>query len=204
MGNPRKGLTIPMLFKTLRSIFVAKRFHHLSWSKRSTKQRTELISSVATEIDFCWPTLKNNCYGLVFNCLPQFFYKDKEQNWLILCCSFLLRTCSRSLLTISITKFRGLDLRKSINNFHIRKKGYQYFFEFIYYLIIVLITDFDNGFWKVSPNIQYLFGNFLSSLPINKKCISLYLFCLLLNCMPELIFSREYFSITFTKTQNYI
>ena len=52
---------------------------------------------------------------------------------------------------------------------------------------------YDNGLWKVSPNIQYLFGNYLSSLPINKKCISFYLFCLLLNCMPELIFSNEVF-----------
>ena len=48
-----------------------------------------------------------------------------------------------------------------------------------------------NRLWYVSPNIQYLFGNYLSSLPINKKCISFYLFCLLLNCMPELIFSEE-------------
>ena len=37
----------------------------------------------------------------------------------------------------------------------------------------------DNWFQKVSPNIQYLFGKYLSSLPINKKCISFYLFCLL-------------------------
>ena len=34
--------------------------------------------------------------------------------------------------------------------------------------------------------------HYLSSLPINKKCISFYLFCLLLNCMPELIFSNDY------------
>ena len=38
---------------------------------------------------------------------------------------------------------------------------------------------FDNGLWKVSPNIQYSFGNYLSSLPVHKKCISFYLFCLL-------------------------
>ena len=31
------------------------------------------------------------------------------------------------------------------------------------------------------PNIQYLFGNYLSSVPINKKCISFYLFCLFLS-----------------------
>ena len=35
---------------------------------------------------------------------------------------------------------------------------------------------FDNGLWKVSPNIQYLFGNCLSIVPIKKKCISFYLF----------------------------
>ena len=40
-------------------------------------------------------------------------------------------------------------------------------------------SDNDNGLWKVSPNIQYLLGNSLSSLPINKKYISFYLFCLL-------------------------
>ena len=34
--------------------------------------------------------------------------------------------------------------------------------------------------------------HYLSSLPINKECISFYLFCLLLNCMPELIFSNDY------------
>ena len=28
---------------------------------------------------------------------------------------------------------------------------------------------FVNGLWKVSPNIQYLFGNYLSSLPINRN-----------------------------------
>ena len=31
----------------------------------------------------------------------------------------------------------------------------------------------DNGLWKVSPNIQYLFGNYLSSLRINKKVFKL-------------------------------
>ena len=49
----------------------------------------------------------------------------------------------------------------------------------------------NNGLWKVSLNIQHLFGNYLSSLPIDKKCISFYLFCLLLNCMLELIFSEQ-------------
>ena len=27
----------------------------------------------------------------------------------------------------------------------------------------------DNGIWAVSPNMQYLFGNYLSSLPIEKN-----------------------------------
>ena len=47
----------------------------------------------------------------------------------------------------------------------------------------------DNGLWKVSPIIQYLFWNYFSALPNKKKkCLSFGLFCLLLNCMPELIF----------------
>ena len=37
----------------------------------------------------------------------------------------------------------------------------------------------DNELWKVSPNMQYLFGDYLPSLPINKKCISFCSFCLL-------------------------
>ena len=35
----------------------------------------------------------------------------------------------------------------------------------------------DFGLLKVSPHIQYLFGDYLSSLPVNKKCISFCLFC---------------------------
>ena len=47
-----------------------------------------------------------------------------------------------------------------------------------------------NQLWNISLNIQYLFGNYLSYLPINKTYISFCLFFLLLNCMPELIFSK--------------
>ena len=36
-------------------------------------------------------------------------------------------------------------------------------------------SHFDNGLWKVSPNIQYVLGNYLPSLPVNKKCISLFI-----------------------------
>ena len=43
-------------------------------------KRTELISQCPTEINFCWPTLRNICHGMVFICLPQFLYKDTEQN----------------------------------------------------------------------------------------------------------------------------
>ena len=56
-------------------------------------------------------------------------------------------------------------------------------------LICKIKIHFNNGLWKVSPNIQYLFGTYLHSLPINKKCIGFYLFCLLSNYMPELVFS---------------
>ena len=50
------------------------------------------FQSVSTKINFCWPTLRNNSYGIVFNYLPQSLYKDKEKNWHILCCIYLLRT----------------------------------------------------------------------------------------------------------------
>ena len=49
----------------------------------------------------------------------------------------------------------------------------------------------DNELSKVSPNIQHLFGNYLSSLRIKKKFINFYLFCFLLNCMPELMFTKD-------------
>ena len=41
--------------------------------------------------------------------------------------------------------------------------------------------------------MQYLFVdvNYLPSLRINKKCISFNLFCVLLNCMPKVIFSKD-------------
>ena len=41
-------------------------------------------------------------------------------------------------------------------------------------------VHFDNGLWKGSPNIQCLFGNYLSSLPIKKKMYKL-LFILFIN-----------------------
>ena len=66
---------------------------------------------------------------------------------------------------------------------------------------IFYIPGFDNyGIWKVSPNIQYLFGNYLSSLPINKKCISFYLFCLLCSFMffiRPLHFGLQFFVFLF-------
>ena len=34
---------------------------------------------------------------------------------------------------------------------------------------------FNNGLWKLSPNIQYLSGKCLSTLRINKKFVSFYL-----------------------------
>lgn len=34
---------------------------------------------------------------------------------------------------------------------------------------------FDDGLWKLSPNIQYLSGKYLSTLGINKKFVSFYL-----------------------------
>ena len=34
---------------------------------------------------------------------------------------------------------------------------------------------FNNGLWKLSPNIQYLSGKYLSTLRINKKFVSFYL-----------------------------
>ena len=40
---------------------------------------------------------------------------------------------------------------------------------FFRFLICKIKIHFDNGLWKVSPNIQYLFGNYLSSLPITKN-----------------------------------
>ena len=38
---------------------------------------------IATEIIFFWPTLRSNCHGMLFTYLPQFLYKDTEQNWYI-------------------------------------------------------------------------------------------------------------------------
>ena len=79
---------------------------------------------------------------MVFNYLSQFLYKDTEQNWRILRCIFLLRTCGGSFLSSSLLiKFHGLHSRKSINNFQLTinftnnfmlKKCINIFFEFIY------------------------------------------------------------------------
>ena len=64
------------------------------------------------------------------------------------------------------------------------------------FLICKINIHFDNGLWKVSPIIQCLFGNNLSALPNNKKCISFLLFCVLhtdyvsknsSNCEKEII-----------------
>ena len=92
---------IVVLIKTLRSLFVGKSFHHLCGSRHFTKQNW--FPSVATEINFYWPKLRNR-HGVVFSCLLQFLYKNTEQNWHILCSSFLLGTCGRPLLTISVVK----------------------------------------------------------------------------------------------------
>ena len=100
MGNPQKGLIMPMRFKTLWCV-CRKTFSSfvLMQTIYETKERN-WYPSVTAEIKFCWPTLSNNCHDIVFNYLSQFFYKETEQND-ILCCSFLSRTCGRSLLTIS-------------------------------------------------------------------------------------------------------
>ena len=66
------------------------------------KKGLSWFPSVATEINFCRPKLRNNCHGMFFNYLSQFLYKDTKQNWHVLYCRFfLLRTCGRPLLTIS-------------------------------------------------------------------------------------------------------
>ena len=44
--------------------------------------------------------------------------------------------------------------------------------------INTVYSDFDNGLWKVSLDIQYLCGNYLSSLPIIKKNMHKLLFIL--------------------------
>ena len=71
--------------------------------------------SVTTEINFCWPRLRNICQGMVFNYLSQFLYKDTETKWYNLCCSFLLRICGRSLLTISVINWVSWIAQKSVN-----------------------------------------------------------------------------------------
>ena len=94
-------------------------------------KRTELISKCRHRNKFCCPTLRNNRHGVVFNCLLQFLYKDTEQNWDILCCSFLLETGGRSLLTISaISSFMNFNSENQLitftwqlfaNNFMLKK-----------------------------------------------------------------------------------
>ena len=44
-------------------------------------------------------------HSMVFNYLPQFLHKDTEENWYILCCNFLLKTCDRLLLAIFVTNY---------------------------------------------------------------------------------------------------
>ena len=107
-----KGLTIPMWLKTLRSLFVGKSFHHLCGSRHFTKKKElNWFPGVTTEINFYWPKLRNNRHGVVFNCLLQFLYKDTEQNWHILCCSFLLGTCGTGcyLPLPLLIKFHGFN-----------------------------------------------------------------------------------------------
>ena len=40
------------------------------------------------KINFCWPTLRDNCHCMIFNHLPQFLYKDKTK--------LHIWTCARS------------------------------------------------------------------------------------------------------------
>ena len=65
------------------------------------------------------------------------------------------------------------------------------------FLICKIKIHFDNGLWKVSLIIHCLFGNNLSALPVNKKCISFLLLRLLYidyvsknssSCEKEIIF----------------
>ena len=65
------------------------------------------------------------------------------------------------------------ELEEMTNNFQINTV-YSDLLSKVHYQRFSL--SFDNGLWKVNPNIQYLFENYLSSLPIHKKCISFYLF----------------------------
>ena len=66
-------------------------------------KRTELISRCRHRNKFL---LANNCRGMVFNYLSQFLYKDTDQNWHILSCSFLWRTYgSCYLLFLLLIKF---------------------------------------------------------------------------------------------------
>ena len=69
-----------MLQSILQSIFAWKTSIICADPDTLLNKWTELIPSVTTEINFCWPTLRNNCLGMVFNYLPQFLDKNTEQN----------------------------------------------------------------------------------------------------------------------------
>ena len=43
-------------------------------------KRTELISKCRHRNNFFWPKLRNNCHGVVFNCLLHILCKNTEQN----------------------------------------------------------------------------------------------------------------------------
>ena len=57
-----------MWFKMLQSIIVGKVF--IICADPDTLLNKRKLPSVPTEIIFCWPTLRNNCHGMVFNYLP--------------------------------------------------------------------------------------------------------------------------------------
>ena len=59
-------------------------------------KRTELISKCCYRKKFCWPTLRNNCQGMVFIYLPQFLCKDTTN------------------LTYSVLQFFVKDLRQAV------------------------------------------------------------------------------------------
>ena len=71
-------------------------------------KRTKLIPSVATETYFCWPTLRNNWHGVVFNYFPQFFYRIISQ---------LYKTKNKA--SIFVLQFFVRDLRQAVtSHFH--------------------------------------------------------------------------------------
>ena len=152
MRNPQKGLTTPMWFKTLWSMVVGKSFHHLCWPRHFTKQKTWTnFPCVAIEINFCWSLLRNNCHDLLFNSLPQFLYKDIQNRIDIFCATVFFVKDLQQAITYHfyyLLRFMGSIHKKQItftwqlfeNNFML-KKCISFFFEFIYYLNIVLTTN---------------------------------------------------------------